>query len=141
MGLTTFISLPHTHGGNSWLASCVLTILAVELDHKVAVAATEGDAALFHSLLHHRQRAEDGQEGLGKVGHQPGTVPPWTSSTFHVGPGPSLAQQSFTWGSHYMQDVCTLPGLVHAFPFAGRAANLFLTNLHVTTLSTDLTNL
>lgn len=53
-----------------------LTILAVELDHQVAAAATEGDAALLHSLLHHRQRAEDGQEGLGRIGHQPGTVPP-----------------------------------------------------------------
>lgn len=73
------------------MGQVLLTILAVELDHKMAVAATEGDAALLHSLLHRYQRAEDGQEGLGRVGHQPGTLLSWTSSTSHVGPGPTLA--------------------------------------------------
>lgn len=72
VGLTTFTSPTPTEGTGQRL----LTILAVELDHQVAVAATERDAALLHRLLHHRQGAEDGQEGLGRVGHQPGTVPP-----------------------------------------------------------------
>lgn len=112
VGLTAFTPLPH-----SWLASCLLTIFAVELDHQVAVAATEGDAALLHSLLHRCQRAEDGQEGLGRVGHRPGILLPWTSSTSHVGPGPSLAQQSCERGLPLHAGCLHTVRLIHAVLF------------------------